>query len=186
MQVWNFQDKRKRSYYQIFFDGTFRDEMKKLRFLKLLDFLPFSEKKCHRKKSDNTIASRGLEITKLTIFSSFWGPNFGLPRIIFLRFPTFPSPQRVECPMRYAPVTGVLVWERKGARPQKIILRSQIFGLQKLGNNAILRLCGPKEKIVLSVFFRWNFFYRKQKVAIFETFVFFIISSRKVPWRKIW
>ena len=69
--------------------------------------------------------------------------------------------------------------------PQKIILMSQNFGLRKLGNIAILGLSGPLKAIVLSVFFRWYFFYRNPKVANFETFEFFIISSRKVPSKKI-
>ena len=58
---------------------------------------------------------------------------------------------------------------------EKIILRSQNFGLQKLENNAILRLYGRDEAIVLSDFFRWYFFYLKQKVAVFETFGFFTV-----------
>ena len=58
---------------------------------------------------------------------------------------------------------------------EKIILRSQNFGFQKLGNNAILRLSGRNEAIVLSEFFRWYFSCRNPKVANFETFAFFII-----------
>ena len=58
---------------------------------------------------------------------------------------------------------------------KKIILRSQNFGLQKLEKNAILGLSERDEAIVLSDFFRWYFFYLKQKVAVFETFGFFII-----------
>ena len=70
-------------------------------------------------------------------------------------------------------------------RSEKIILRTQNFGSQKSGNIACFAIFGEEEAIVLSDFFRWYFFYRKQKVAIFETFEFFIISSRKVPSKKI-
>ena len=64
----------------------------------------------------------------------------------------------------------VSLGERKRNRTQKIILRSQKFGLQKSGNNADLGFSSRDEEIVPLVFFRWNFFYRKQKTVKFLIF----------------
>ena len=124
---------RERSYYQIFFDGTFFTEIQKLRFFKLLAFFSFLAKKYHRKKSDNTITCLSLENRKLAIFSLFWRPKFWLPRIIFWGWSSLlprANNSGTVCP-------GEPCWigrrSGSGTQPEKIILVSQNFGLQKPG-----------------------------------------------------
>ncbi len=66
-------------------------------------------------------------------------------------------------------------WRRRGGEgnSKKIILGSQNFGSQKLGKSHDFVIFGEEEVIVLSGFFRWNFFCRNPKVANFETFGYF-------------
>tara|TARA_Y100001973_G_scaffold88693_1_gene134187 strand:+ start:124 stop:360 length:237 start_codon:yes stop_codon:yes gene_type:complete len=74
---------------------------------------------------------------------------------------------------------------RREDQPQKIILGSQNFGLQKSENIASLRFSKLKQVIVLSDFFRWYFFARKLKKAKSLKNRNFWISVKKVPSKKI-
>ena len=75
------------SYYQFFFDATFLKENKKYPKVSKFVTFGFRQKKFHQKKSDNTISFLGPESPKLAIFPLFWGPKFGLARIIFSVLP---------------------------------------------------------------------------------------------------
>ena len=72
-----------------------------------------------------------------------------------------------------------------GKKPEKIILRGQIFGSQKSENIAILGLYGAKEAIVLSVFFRWHFYSRNDKKYKSVKNRNFWIWVKKLPSKKI-